>query len=393
MGSHIQPREYYEKNYDRTTVEAGRRDTVIFNNLYDKFFEIMPDEPRNSHRAALHLNLVYMVFVGNHLLDRYDKREESIRDRIAKDEAKDERLAVARLTTEPICQHCEATGLRLKSKMLHYRNSFDEPEEVLFVLGCSKCRKNSAVWEDGVALERKDTLCPKCSATMTEKDERKGKILITTYVCSACSHEYKSKLDFTPKKEEVDPDFEEDRAIYCLHDEKTRQELRDGKWRFEEMARLGKEMKERVENQDLYSAVADLKRPKIAELTGLLVPPIEKAGFIEFSLGKPEMNKYVSVSFSCLDSKSNREDAASRKTLQKAIKDALEPTNWRLMSDGVSYRLGYLSGKLKAYESEKDLKELITKARLHKVRDWKPDKVSKKNPYVVKGKDGKTIIL
>ena len=118
-----------------------------------------------------------------------------------------------------------------------------------------------------------------------------------------------------------------------------------------------------------------------------------KAGFTEFSLDKPEMKKYVSVGFSCLDSKSDREDAASRKMLQKAIKDALEPTNWRLMSNGVSYRLGYFSGRLRAYEDEEDLKKLITKPMLQKAKDRESNKVSEKNPYVLKGKDGVDILL
>lgn len=393
MGVNTKPRKYYEDLYDHTTVEFGRRDTETFNGLYDKFFEIMPDEPRNSHRAILHLNLIYMVFVGNNLLDRYDKREESIREWIARDEAKDARVTTARLTKEPICQHCGATGLRLTDKMLHYRNNFDDPEEVLFFLKCSECHKNNAVWEDGEVLEHKDTLCPKCNAAMTEKSVRKAKIITTTHTCPSCKHQYKSKFDLTPKKEEIDPDFEADRKIYCLQDEKIRQELRDGKWRLEEMARLGKEWKERADNQDLYDAIADLKKPKIAELTGLLVPLLEKAGFVELNLDRPEMGKYASVSFSCLDSKADREDAVSRKTLQKAVKGALEPTNWRLTSEGISYRLGYLSGKLRAYEGEEDLKKLITKDMLQKTKEWRLDKVSKKNPYIVKGKDGGTIIL
>lgn len=393
MGVNTKPRKYYEDLYDRTTVEFGRRDTETFNGLYDKFFEIMPDEPHNSHRAVLHLNLIYMVFVGNNLLDRYDGREESIREWMARDEAKDSQVAAARLAQEPICQHCGATGLRLTDKMLHYRNSFDDPEEVLFFLKCPKCHKNNAVWEDGEMLEHKDTLCPKCNTAMTEKSVRQAKVITTTYTCLACQHQYKSKLDLTPEKEKADTDFETDRKVYCLQDEKTRQELRDGKWRLEEMARLGKEWKERDDNRDLYNAVSDLKKLKIAELAGLLVPLLEKAGFVESSLDKPEMGRYVSVSFSCLDSNADREDTVSRKTLQKAIKDALEPTNWRLMSEGVSYRLGYLSGKLRAYEEEEDLKKLITKDMFENTKSRRSPKASEKNPYVVKGKDGEDIIL
>ncbi len=32
----------------------------------------------------------------------------------------------------------------------------------------------------------------------------------------------------------------------------------------------------------------------------------------------------------------------------------MRETNWRLMSDGISYRLGYLNGRLRAYEGEED---------------------------------------
>jgi len=45
--------------------------------------------------------------------------------------------------------------------------------------------------------------------------------------------------------------------------------------------------------------------------------------------------------------------------LKKLVDRALSDTNWRLMSDGISYRLGYLNGRLRAYEREDDLKTLV----------------------------------
>lgn len=246
--------------------------------------------------------------------------------------------------------------------MLHHRKGFDEPEEVLFMLKCTECSKNTAVWEDGSALEHRKTDCPKCKNVMDEKDTRKGKVLTTTYTCTSCGYGYKDKLDLNHKKEvEPDPDFETDKALYCLHDEKIRQELRDAKWRYDEMARLGKEMKEKEDNKHIYDAVAELKKPKIAELVPLLAPALEKAGYIEFTLDKPEIGKDVFIGFSCLDSKGQRSDYDSQKDLQKVIKSTLLTTNWRLMSDGISYRLGYLNGRLRAYEQEKDLIKLVEK--------------------------------
>lgn len=67
---------------------------------------------------------------------------------------------------------------------------------------------------------------------------------------------------------------------------------------------------------------------------------LEKEGYIDFHLDKPEMGRDVYVGFSCLDSNSDRKDYDSRKTLKKLVDSALEDTNWRLMSDGISYRLG-----------------------------------------------------
>lgn len=80
------------------------------------------------------------------------------------------------------------------------------------------------------------------------------------------------------------------------------------------------------------------------------------------------MGRDVFIGFNCLDSKSDREDYDSRKALEKLIKKTLEHTNWRLMSDGISYWLGYLNGRLRAYEREEDLKELVMKTRKLKAK-------------------------
>lgn len=67
------------------------------------------------------------------------------------------------------------------------------------------------------------------------------------------------------------------------------------------------------------------------------------------------------VPFTVHDIRQGREDRASCHDLQKLVKETLEDTNWRLMSKGVSYRLGMLEGRFKAYEKEEDLVKLVTK--------------------------------
>jgi DNA-directed RNA polymerase subunit RPC12/RpoP len=241
-------------------------------------------------------------------------------------------------------------------------DEIDSPEEVLFMLKCSRCKKNSAYWQDGTAWELRKTACPKCNTPMEETDIRKAKTVTTTYTCPACSYSYKDTFDFSSKKEEPDPEFEVDRAIFCLIDPKSLEEHRDAKRRLEGMVELGKELKEKEVNKHLYDALAKLKKLKIPELSPLLEPALKKAGYTEFSLDKPEMGREVTIGFNCLDSKSERGDYESRSALRKLVQQTLKDTNWRLMSEGIHYRLGYLNGRLRVYENEEDLLKLVEKS-------------------------------
>lgn len=97
------------------------------------------------------------------------------------------------------------------------------------------------------------------------------------------------------------------------------------------------------------------------------------------------------IEFSCLDSKSDRDDYDSRKVLTVTIKESLEDTNWRLMSDGISYRLGYLTGRLRAHESQDDIRELVMKSR--KLKEKKPMSTQKSKQRSMKDNQGREIIF
>jgi len=47
--------------------------------------------------------------------------------------------------------------------------------------------------------------------------------------------------------------------------------------------------------------------------------------------------------------------------LKKLIYKTLKGTNWKLMSDGLSYNLGFLSSRIKRVESEEEIIKLIDK--------------------------------
>ena len=88
-------------------------------------------------------------------------------------------------------------------------------------------------------------------------------------------------------------DFDEYRIHFCLVDKEFRDRLFSMKRDFEGMAQLGKEMQEKRDSKHIYDAVKEIKKPKIAELIPLLSEPLEKEGYIEFHLDKPEMGRDV----------------------------------------------------------------------------------------------------
>lgn len=120
-------------------------------------------------------------------------------------------------------------------------------------------------------------------------------------------------MDLSEKKEDLDPHFDEDSIHFCLVDKEFSDRLFEMKRTFEGMAQLGKEMQEQRDNKNIYDAIKDIKKPKIAELIPLLSEPLGKEGYIEFHLDEPEMGRDVYVGFSCLDSKSERKDYAAER--------------------------------------------------------------------------------
>lgn len=227
---HLKDRKWYEDIYDHHTVEWARFGMTHYEKFYAELKEKIPKDDTIERPAyGPMLNAFYMQSVGLELLARYEKREQSIRDWMAEDEAKDEQITNARLSEEPYCHHCHKQGLRITDKSLMHRNEdakHDDPEEVLFMLRCPHCDKNSAFWEDGTAWKPKPTLCPKCKAEMTQKTRKTKQAITFTYTCPSCQHSYKDKMDFGKEEaEEPDPDYDKDRIHFTLADKEFRDKL------------------------------------------------------------------------------------------------------------------------------------------------------------------------
>lgn len=370
MNSHLNNRQYYENIYDRVTVSIGRRGMATYEGIcHDMSRETGKDFaiPEN----ALMVNFSYMICVGNTLVERYLGREEGIRQNIALDEARDQRLATAQLKIEPYCRHCNKRSMCLLSKTLTYDSvPLDSPLSVLFIFNCSYCPKRTAFHEDGSIYKTVLSLCPECNTEMDSAVKNGEKATIMTDTCSSCQYTETHELPYT----EEDPDYEKDRRYYCLCDEDFRHMLMRAKEGLAGINGYISNMQEFAKERRMHIAVGKIQMSTISEVLSLLTIQLAKAKFAELSFDKPNIGRYVTVAFSCLDGKTGRRERESRKALKATITEALKNTNWRLTSGKIKYRLGCMTGKLRAHESEDELKLLARdNPKLMKINDEKTE--------------------
>lgn len=103
-----------------------------------------------------------------------------------------------------------------------------------------------------------------------------------------------------------------------------------------------------------------IERLTVAQVTDKLKKVLTQQGYREFQLGQPDMGKQVVVPFNVIEGKDRNEDE-SRFNLHKLISKQLDDSNWRLVRTSLTYRMGYLTGKLKGYETDEDLRDLLEK--------------------------------
>lgn len=134
--------------------------------------------------------------------------------------------------------------------------------------------------------------------------------------------------------------------------------MRDG---LEKMSELGRQFAEQNRQKDIARAVEQIKKLSVAELMNVLTPAVEAKHYTKINFSAPQIGRNLTMEFNCIDTQPNRQAYQSTRDLKRAIDKELLLTNWRLMSDGIHYRLGVLSGRLKAIESSDEIKKLAEK--------------------------------
>ncbi len=359
----LKSEQYYSDLYDRGTIEECRR--------WEESGMAEAKKAEEKEKKESKTDKIRVKFKGNIVLpvalyfiqgERYANKAKTIRDWMEKDRLRDEKFEN---TQPPKGIHCLACGSDMSVMMKNPHTDLEDytKDRVSFMFECIKCKKRRIVWEDGENWELKIP-CKKCgSETVKESNKREGNIITTIFSCLKCGYKEKDILDLDEKpkieQEKPDPNFEKDRQKFCLSE-------KEGQEYIESVVRLdnySKSMKEIKEKERIKKELVEIKKLTVADLQKLLSAALKKEEYINLELSKPEIKKDVIIEFTVQDNKTDRGEYDSRIQLQRILKKKLEATNWRLMSDGVSYRLGILSGRLRGYELEEDLLKLVKEGK------------------------------
>jgi len=356
---YLQKEQNYIDLYDLSTIEECldyywalkdglTKDRNKFKNLTDEQFE------NEVHKAT---SYTINVIKG----ERFRYKKETIDKWINRDKLVQEKEDK---TPPPDNIYCEECNSSMKITSNDLQNAYDDNAQMLFMYECVNCKKREAYLEDGTKWKYEPPLCPKCNTPLKSKSKDTKNISITIYSCPNCLYKNKDVFDFKKSKEERIKKDKKDKILlnkyregFCL-DEKTGQEYILS---MDRIIAFTKELKEQEEKQKdpAYQKAKNLKKLSVVELEKLIAEALEKEKFIKLFLDKPEIGQHVIIPFTVQDADDTRKDYDSTKMLQKIFRKLLDETNWRLTSEGTTYRLGYVYGRLKGYEREEDLANLM----------------------------------
>ncbi len=350
----VKDRQYYVDQYDVLTIEDCLQ-----------WIEIARKSGRNVREIQKMDKIGYVGALAEIALyfkkgENYKQKESTIKKWMDRDKLAQEKYDNAQPPDNIFCDQCNF-AMGFEGKDLH--SSWDEYLQMLLFFECPNCHKRKVVCENGEIYDTR-IKCPKCTLLMESTQTRKGELLTTTEICKSCGYKNidvwdfeedakKSKLEEARRKYLLD-NF---RKEFCLTPEEGQQYIRD-RITADHYAKVVDE-KTKKDTDPRYQKARALKKIKVFEMEKLLKEVLEKEKYIELTFDRPEITKDVVIPFSVQESDSTRNDYDSQNDLKKLIKKTLEDTNWRLMSDGISQRLGILTGRVRGYENEDDIIKIV----------------------------------
>lgn len=367
MIDYLKDEQYYVDRYDLLTIKECFKVIEMFRDVYKQSLasEELKDMSEHDKYSDTTKLMYWHLWVTQ--AQEYKDKKETIKKWMDEDGIKQEKYDSAIEPRNISCPACKAVMQATETK--HLEDYTDQPMRVMFLFRCTKCKKQEWIYEDGEVRVSKPDLCPKCNKEIevTHKKAKEGKIITWTRKCKSCGHTETEVDDFEKshqeylQREQAEKELlEKYRTAFCLTDEEGEKYLFEIE-AMEYASQLRDEVKQKYDNST-YQQVNKLKKLTIVELEKLLTKVLEKENYMKLSFATPEMGQFIFAPFTLQDADTSRRPNISTSTLEKLLRSTLEDTNWRLV-DGVSYRLGFLSGRLKGYEREDDLLKLYEKKK------------------------------
>ena len=345
MQKYTKTDQEYIDDYDRQTIKSLKEmekasTRPIYYDAPDKIGPLIYGGPKQSVNP---FTLFY-----DYAVKRAQNKSNDILERKLLDQRKDRMIEI---TSVPRNIKCNTCGM----DMYHDGYIFKENDTLLlFVFSCAdKHSPKRVMYPDG----RREwsfpkRTCKKCGFGFESKTEEKGKLMVFTDTCLGCGDISVMELELPEPEKPID---EAERKKYCddwkhaITVEQTFEKIADITEAFD---RSQAEKKEKEEWR-----VDKIEKVNVPQLEQSLSKIASEAGFIKFKFDSHSTEKYLVISFSAQDP-TNRDEKESTKVLTKSIKTFLLPTNWRLMSNGIDYQFGLLTGKLRAYADDEGLLKL-----------------------------------
>lgn len=361
--NYLQTQQHYSDLYDLFTIKECLRMEQTNRNLE------IPKKIGKEKVSPEDFRKLYAYMTGLPLYtykgERYRNKQDKINEWINRDTKKQERFDNAFEPNSIFCEKCNEVMFTIDKILEDYS---DKSLKVLFLLECPKCHTRRGIYDDGSEFKKSSHKCPKCFTEMRYSSSQKGKIITSIYKCKSCNFTDTEIFDLAEKDDKWEKQQKEDqrllaryRSDYCLSNEAGDEYITS-------MDQIKRFLDQRSEEQKketdpVYQKVKRIKKITVVELERQLGKILSKNKFIKLSFEKPEIGKQVIVPFTVQDSDPKRESQDSTATLQKLIKSTIKGSIWRLMSEGTTYRLGYVSGRLKGYEDENDLYNLVKSSK------------------------------
>ena len=361
MRQFVQPKQHYVDLYDLFTIKECLRWYWSLRDGMEKHRDDHRNESGKDFDHEVHKVCSYTVNVIEG--ERYRRKNKTIQEWMDRDEETQKFYDEATPHSEVFCKECNGKT-KIILKELHDR--FDEERKISFMFKCLDCKKRQIFYHDGSPWDFKRDRCPDCNIELQTKHDfnKKDDIDTITDFCPDCDYKKVDVTDFKANRERRAKEkaheemlLREYREEFCLNDKNGPNYVSS----LDRLIQFGKDMDDRKKKEadPAFKKAKKLKKLKLNQLKELVIKKIEDEKYVDLQFGKPDIGKYVIVDFTVNDSDDDRSEYDSEKQLKKLITEILKPTNWRLMSDGINYRMGILTGRLKAYESDEDLMRLV----------------------------------